>query len=352
MLKVCKSKLLNQGLFKKRMDDLLSNDYGGYTLDLEKLAAEYVGTRYCISMTNPSICMDACLAWLKTKIPFGKVAVPSFVPTGSINSIVRAGFEPLFIDIDEDYCISMDHLETVVSSDLAAIMPFNILGNIYDYQYLAKFRDLPVIVNSTEALGCQVIEGESVKMAGSFGDCEILSISTGFTECGLVATSNEEIYNFLTKFKFGGLDLKTNTPEILGIKANLDEMTGAAALCQLEDIEQINSLNFDNFIYYKNNLPEWCKLSIPNVFFSNFSYIACRVNKYFRDDFRKYLFGQKIQTRIINPAHYAPLYMKGHLELVNTSRISEEMVILPSGIEMNFQSIGYIIRAIEGFNHG
>lgn len=100
------------------------------------------------------------------------VICPSFTFIASANAIAQCGATPWLVDIDEDWLLDLDQLESLLAQDtrkeeggvihratgrrVAAIMPIYTLGNVPDMDRLGRIAGaygLPVLADAAAALG-------------------------------------------------------------------------------------------------------------------------------------------------------------------------------------------------------
>lgn len=358
---VGKPRILNKELFLKRVEDILDSgifaNNGPYTEQLEDFIKDYLQVGHAIAVNNATSGLDICLAYLKTKHPFGQIIVPSFTFVASVHAIVRAGFEPVFADIDEDYCLDMDSVDARVNSNTVAIMPVNLFGNYNPPANFAKYRDLFILNDSAQAFG--VFIGEENQYAGNFGNCEVTSFHPtkilGSLEAGLITTNNPELANFAVEYRNFGFKVAAGPQgEVVSIGSNykINEISSACLLTQLENIEEIMCHYHEIYRLYQESLPKWVHLSKPNVYFSNRGYVICRVHPSIRDSLIDYLYEKGIFARTyFKPVHRTGPYIDryGHLDLPNTNRIAQQVFALPTGLCIEPDSVKFIVDTISKF---
>lgn len=158
----------------------------------EKLAAEYLGVKYCVavsSCTSGLILAQKCLG-LK-----GEVIVPSFTFHATTHSLLWNNLTPVFVDCREDtFNIDEEKIEKLISKRMSAILAVYLYGNppvIERLENIADKYNLKLIFDAAHAFGS---EYKGLK-AGGFGNAEVFSLSptklliTG--EGGLVATNDK-----------------------------------------------------------------------------------------------------------------------------------------------------------------
>lgn len=358
-----KPRILNKDLFLKRIEDILftgkfSNN-GPYVEEMENYFSQYYGARFVIALNNATSALDVALAYLKTKVPFGQVVTPSFTFVSAVHSIVRAGFEPVFCDINDDFTYNRESIDLRINKDTAGLLIPNLFGNLADFDYIEqKYKGLFTISDSAHALG--VYSQDLDRSVGQFGDCEVISHHptkmAGAFEGGLLCTYDKDLYDFAMQYRNFGYDHTSVHPQghlaSIGTNFKMNEIQAAAILCQLESLEDIHAHYFNNWQTYKASLPEQVKLTEPNEYFSNFSYVICRVDSRLRDKLVDWLIDNSIHARTyFQPIHKMEPYKEkyGHIQLPNTERLSSEVLALPTGLAVEDRDIVKICNVIKEF---
>ncbi len=61
--------------------------------------------------------------------PGDEILVPSHTAFPSIEPMIHRGARPVFVDIDETYCIDVDQLEAAMSARTVGILPVHLYGH-------------------------------------------------------------------------------------------------------------------------------------------------------------------------------------------------------------------------------
>lgn len=204
-------RIINEILETKRLSS------GKYVREFEKRFSELVGAKEAVSVSTGT---DADALALAVLYDFGadrgdEVIVPalSFVATG--NSVLQAGFKPVFVDIEKETLnIDADRLEEAITDKTRAIMPVHLMGKPADMdkiKKIAKEHNLYVIEDAAEAHGARY-KGKNI---GTLGDMAAYSlyiahiISTA--EGGIVVTDNTDFAEILRSLRSHGRACKCET---------------------------------------------------------------------------------------------------------------------------------------------
>ncbi|WP_109441901.1 DegT/DnrJ/EryC1/StrS family aminotransferase [Acinetobacter haemolyticus] len=191
---------------------LLSNKVNYWTgqecREFEKEFAVFAGTQYAVALANGTVALDVALKALG--IGAGDdVIVTSRTFLASASSIVTAGANPIFADVELDsQNISRRTIEAVLTPNTKAIICVHLAGWMCDMDpimQLAEEKGLYVIEDCAQAHGAQY----KGKPAGSIGHisawsfCQDKIMTTG-GEGGMVTTNDEKLWKKMWSYKDHG----------------------------------------------------------------------------------------------------------------------------------------------------
>ena len=191
---------------------LLSNKVNYWTgqecREFEKEFASFSGTKYAVALANGTVALDVALKALQ--IGAGDdVIVTSRTFLASASSIVTAGANPIFADVELDsQNISRRTIEAVITPNTKAIICVHLAGWMCDMDpimQLASEKGLYVIEDCAQAHGAKY----KGKPAGSIGHiaawsfCQDKIMTTG-GEGGMVTTNDESLWKKMWSYKDHG----------------------------------------------------------------------------------------------------------------------------------------------------
>ena len=191
---------------------LLSNQVNYWTgqecREFEKEFAQFAETQYAVALANGTVALDVALKALN--IGAGDdVIVTSRTFLASASSIVTAGANPIFADVELDsQNISRQTIEAVLTPNTKAIICVHLAGWMCDMDpimQLAQEKGLYVIEDCAQAHGAKY-KGQA---AGSIGHiaawsfCQDKIMSTG-GEGGMVTTNDEALWKKMWSYKDHG----------------------------------------------------------------------------------------------------------------------------------------------------
>ncbi|RRD91300.1 DegT/DnrJ/EryC1/StrS family aminotransferase [Conchiformibius steedae] len=191
---------------------LLSNKVNYWTgqecCEFEKEFAAFAQCKYAVALANGTVALDVALKALG--IGHGDdVIVTSRTFLASASSIVTAGANPIFADVELDsQDISRSTIEAVLTPNTKAIICVHLAGWMCDMDpimQLAQEKNLYVIEDCAQAHGA-MYKGRSAGSIGHIGAwsfCQDKIMTTG-GEGGMVTTNDEQLWNKMWSYKDHG----------------------------------------------------------------------------------------------------------------------------------------------------
>ena len=191
---------------------LLSNKVNYWTgqecREFEKEFAQFAGTKHAVAVANGTVALDVALKALG--IGAGDdVIVTSRTFLASASSIVTAGANPIFADVELDsQNISRRTIEAVITPNTKAIICVHLAGWMCDMDpimQLAEEKGIFVIEDCAQAHGAKY-KGKSAGSIGHIGAwsfCQDKIMTTG-GEGGMVTTNDESLWKKMWSYKDHG----------------------------------------------------------------------------------------------------------------------------------------------------
>ncbi|NNG75314.1 DegT/DnrJ/EryC1/StrS aminotransferase family protein [Acinetobacter sp. ANC 4277] len=236
---------------------LLSNKVNYWTgqecREFEKEFAQFVGTKHAVAVANGTVALDLALKALG--IGQGDdVIVTSRTFLASASSIVTAGANPIFADVELDsQNISRRTIEAALTLKTKAIICVHLAGWMCDMDpimQLAEEKGLFVIEDCAQAHGA-MYKGKSAGSIGHIGAwsfCQDKIMTTG-GEGGMVTTNDEVLWKKMWSYKDHGknFDSVYNTQhppgfrwlhDSFGTNWRMMEMQAAIGRLQLKEMPE------------------------------------------------------------------------------------------------------------------
>ena len=173
--------------------------------------AKVVGAKFAVAVSNATAGLHIAVQALDIPKESQVATTPiSFV--SSANSILYAGYRPVFIDIDSKTInLDINQFKEIFYADsfnISAVIPVHFAGLPLDMKKLGDFckkNRIPIIEDAAHALGARYETGEMIGSC-TYSDMTVFSfhpvktITTG--EGGIVTTNSEILYKKLLRLRF------------------------------------------------------------------------------------------------------------------------------------------------------
>ena len=326
------------------------------TLELEKMISTYLNCKHCIMTTSGTTAIILALMALELELD-DEVLVPNFTMIATINSIKMLNLKPIIIDIDEDTgTVNLDIIKQNITNKTKCVIHVSLNNRYKNIEEIVSYcnqNTIYLIEDSAQSLGCKI----NNKNLGTFGDMGCFSLSTpkiiSTGQGGFIATNNDNFNNVIRmKKNFGrkesgiddfitfGINLKfTDIQAVIGIEQmkKLDYRVN-----RLKDIyniyyHQLEKLIQDNKILMKKPLSdEWLPWFV-DIYIDN------------RDELVEYLKIHNIVTRpVYGEINQTNMYKMDKV-LVNSRKICNTGLFLPSYIKITNNDIKYICDIIKTY---
>lgn len=218
---------------------------GKYIDELESEFAEFVGTKYALTVCNGTA---AChLAMLSLGIGVGdEVIVPNLTFVATANAVSYVGATPVFADPNiHTWNCGYREIKERITKNTKAVFAVHLFGNPIDYWDLQHLRQQGILVaeDACESIGSFFRTGfNTTKMTGNFGDVGVFSLYANKSLCsgegGLLVTNNKSIYEKAKLLRGQGQTHQYFHP-VIGYNYRMTNVAAAIGLAQLRRRSEI-----------------------------------------------------------------------------------------------------------------
>ena len=349
MIPYCRSsspdtKALQKYIHQIESTGILTNN-GPLSRELESRIELYSG-RSCVSVSSGTIGLYLSLLSVGDLEKGEEVIIPSFNFASGVQAINLAGMRPLFVEIENDYSMSLDHLRELLKANkkcrfVIAVNYYGWAGNPAEIEDLVRkieiedSREIYLIFDSAHAFGASYQN----RPIGSFGDFEVFSFSAtkviGGSEGGAATCSNDL---YLERFEIAK-NYGTDNYKVVsaGINGKLSEPNAAYILAKMDFMEAIIAKRSNLANYYISKLKQIDNISPPSPrpqWTPVFKDIVLQIpftKECSRESVRKKLKDDGIDTRIYfwPPLHTSTVNRDWNVSLPYTEQIANRVLALP-----------------------
>ena len=317
--------------------------------------ANYVGTKHavlCSSWTAGGFLLHRTMG-LKVG---DEILVPSHTAFASIEPMIHFGAKPVFIDVDDTYCLDAELLEASITPRTVGILPVHLYGhpaNLDRILEIARHHNLWVIEDCAQAHGARFREKRvgSMGVAGAFSFFPSKNL-TVMGDGGCITTNETALADDLRMLRNHGRKSKY-IHEVVGYNLRFNEIQAAIGRVELRNMDRLNEHRRRVAARYSERLSGIVKTPPEKEWaYSVYHMYVIRTER--RDELAKHLQSRGIGTGIHYPManHQQPAVTKLYPDLPklpHTEAVVKEILSLPIYGELPLEDVDYVCDAILEF---
>lgn len=231
----------------------------------EQKFADAMGTTYAVAVSSGT---DANTLALASLYEFGadrgdEIIIPASTFVATANSVINAGFTPVFVDVDvHTLQINPDLIDSAITDRTRAIMPVHLMGKAAQMSRImdiAASRRVNVIEDAAEAHGAMYRDQKvgTIGMAGCFSLYAAHIISS--IEGGMIVTNSSEVYECVKSLRNHGLQLHGSNWSFrrIGFSSKMNELEAAVGIGNIKCMDDTIAKRRANFKYLKKHLDKY-----------------------------------------------------------------------------------------------
>lgn len=364
--------------FKKDMDiniqKVIENTnfiQGKQVAELEKILAEYVGVKNCVSCANGTDALQlALMAW---GIGEGDaVFVPDFTffSSGEVVSAVNA--TPVFVDVEQDtYNIDCNSLEKMIQKVIGegkltpkAVIAVDLFGQPADYAEIRRIAEqyhMYILEDAAQGFGGRIGENK----AGSFGDIGTTSFFPAkplgcYGDGGAIFTDDDAWAELIRSYRVHGKGSSKYDNVRIGMNSRLDTLQAAVLLTKFPVfIEKELAWEQDIAAAYTKQLEGVVKTPvIKDGFYSSWAQYTIQLSdKASRDGLQAHLKEQGIPSAVYyqKPMHRQAAFEQNYYDDCDypvTNHLSDVVLSLPFHPYMKEEEILLVAGEVKKYLRG
>ena len=327
---------------------------GPEVFQLEDKLSKFAKYNYCTTLGNGTDALFLSLMSLDLK-KGSDVLVPAFSWISSASSILLAGLNPVFVDIDiNNGCIDYKQLELKITKKTKCLITVNIYGNKPNYKKIIQIcndKDIKIIEDAAQSFGSintRTILNNIDIMCTSFFPAKTLGC---YGDGGACFTNSKKINDRLKLLKILGQEKKSYS-KYLGINSRLDTMQACVLLSKLSFYKKNLKRRYSLATLYKFYLNKLNVISILDLSILDNTCTSYPILVSDREKFVKYMNSFKIEIGLNYP--YAlidqPIFKKyKNRSHRNCLILSKKTVCLPINPFIKDYQVKYIVKRIKKF---
>jgi dTDP-4-amino-4,6-dideoxygalactose transaminase len=324
---------------------------------LESELAHYIGTKeavLCSSWTTGALMLHHAMG-VK---PGDEILVPSHTAFPSIEPMIHRGARPVFIDIDETFCLDVDLLEASITSRTVGILPVHLYGhpaNLDGVLSVAKRHGLWVVEDCAQSFGAQ-FNGQrvgSIAAAGAFSFFPSKNL-TVMGDGGCITTNDTALASKLRMLRDHGRKSKY-IHDFVGYNFRFNEIQAAIGRVELRNIDKLNERRREVAARYNERLGDIVRTPPEKIWARHVYHMyVVRTGAEERDALADFLKSKGIGTGVHYPVanHQQPAITKMYSDLPKLPKTEEavnEILSLPIYGDLELDDVDYVCDAIVKF---
>jgi CDP-6-deoxy-D-xylo-4-hexulose-3-dehydrase len=260
--------------------------HGPLVKKFEEEWSKWLGVKHSVMLNSGSSANDLTMMAIRELKGSGEVIVPPLTWVSDISSVLRAGFQPVFVDIDpESLALDSKKVLEAITPKTRAVFLTHVLGfnGLTDelIGYL-KEKKIPLIEDVCESHGAT----HSGKKVGTFGWASNFSFYYAHhmttIEGGIISTDDDELYDMVRMMRSHGMVRESLNPQtklnylekypdlnpdfIFAFASHNMRSTELNALLGLEQLQRLDQNNLAR----TKNLEKFLSILDPKIFQTKF----------------------------------------------------------------------------------
>ena len=277
---------------------------------------------------------------------------------GTVGAIHEVGARPIFVDVDDTFCLDVDQMATAINSKTKALLPVHLTGNMANMPRIisvAEEAGLPVIEDACQAI-CSTWNG---KAAGTFGltgtfSLHPLKFLNIWGDGGVITTNDNEVATRLRLIRNHGLKDR-DTVVLMGVNSRLDTLQAIVARHILRQADEIISRRNAVADTYDRGLSGLPGVKVPQRTPEvGHTFVTYQILADKRDDLMAYCRDRGVDAKIHYPM---PVYCQPGLaqfgyklgDFPNSDRQAQTTLTLPVHQYVKLEQTAHIIETVRGF---
>ena len=241
---------------------------GGHRVkSFESEFGQWLGVEHVVACANGTDSIEILLDALGVKSG-DEVIVPALSWISTAEAVGTRGATPVFVDIDDTYCINPSLIEAKITPCTKGIIPVHLYGcpaNMPVIMDIAQRHNLFVLEDCAQAHGAEV-GGQKV---GTFGDCASFSFYPGknlgaYGDAGAMVTNRSDIAEKARIIANHGQPQK-HTHVLEGRNSRMDGMHAAVLSVKLKHLDTWTNERIAAAAHYYELLNDHSSLALPQT---------------------------------------------------------------------------------------
>jgi dTDP-4-amino-4,6-dideoxygalactose transaminase len=339
---------------------------GKHVVDFERRFAREVScTNFCAGVGSGTDALQLAIeALCGDEGEKNEIIVQANTFAATAEAIVRAGFEPVFVDVRLDTLqVGAREIAAAITKKTAAIVVVHLFGvspNMDDIMHVADSNGIPVVEDCAQAHGSTFEFGGRMRVAGSVGSVSCFSFYPGKTlgaigDGGAVCTDDHVLHDRVIALRNHG-SVEKYVHDVVGTTSRLDAIQASVLSAKLNFLQEWIEKRSEIADFYGAELGGMSSVRVIEKPFGtspSWHLYPIRVSADARDQLRAYLSSVGIETGVHYPIAlhkqkafepFAPGVSCTRAETASSTSIS-----IPIFPEMTYTEAKYVCDSVKNF---
>jgi perosamine synthetase len=322
------------------------------TEEFEKMICDYTGAKYCSVLQNGTVSLFLALRAFDIKNG-DEVIVPDYTMIATPNAVMMTGAKPVFVDIDESFCLNPDLVSKTITPKTKAVIHVSIngrAGQIEGLKKLCRDKKIHLIEDAAQSLG-SFHKGKHLGRFGEFGSFSFSVpkiITTG--QGGALITDSKELYEKVEKLKdFGRVRAGVDLHDAMGWNFKFTDLQAVLGIEQMKKLPERAKRKKAMLALYSKLLKDVKEVKLIDT--------SLETSPWFIEilvpdpkALQVYLKERGIGSRLFYPAiHLQPIYQTVKGKFPVATSVGNHGLWLPSSSFLKDSDIEFICKEISDF---
>ena len=248
---------------------------GGKVVDFQHKLESYLGVKHVIPVGNGTDALQISLMALGLKRG-DEVIIPTFTFVATAEVAALLGFTPVLVDVDTDFCLSIEAVKKAITPKTKAIVPVHLFGqnaNMESLMAVAREHNLFIVEDACQSIGSvyTFADGRKIK-SGCIGNVGCTSFFPSknlgcFGDGGAIFTNDDHLAAEIRSIANHGMVVRYHHDRV-GVNSRLDSIQAAILEVKLKHLDEYNAARMAAAAFYDQAFAA-CDHVIPHTFSIN-----------------------------------------------------------------------------------
>jgi UDP-2-acetamido-2-deoxy-ribo-hexuluronate aminotransferase len=221
---------------------------GEKVVGFQQQLASFLRVKHVIPVGNGTDALQIALMALDLK-PGDEIIIPTFTFVATVEVAALLGLTPVLVDVEEDFCLSIDAVKRAITPRTKAIIPVHLFGQnaaMEPLMRLAKAYNLAIVEDACQSIGSVYTFSDGTRhFSGCMGDIGCTSFFPSknlgcFGDGGAIFTNDDRLAEMIRSIANHGMKVRYYHDRV-GVNSRLDSIQAAVLGVKLNHLDEYNT---------------------------------------------------------------------------------------------------------------